>query len=162
MQAQIRLRSIDAMPTTAAFAELIDDGIFHSLRDEAAMGELAFPGHRVYGQRPARRQVLRPVQRINASIQRLLIGGGKFGQRQQNATGQARPQTSAVGKREIATERHAGQRLARIQRTQRSQLVAQQVFQTLRTGREITAHAAILAKKSANCARIRGKLAPKR
>jgi hypothetical protein len=144
MQSEIdperRTFEIDAGTFARTRPELIDDGVLDALRDELRVVQRGRRTDRVNRERAIDREMLRPVDMLHACVKRIGIRDIELVQRQQDAAREPRFETRAIGDAQIAGELHARELFLRVARTERAQLIAQQVFETLRAGGEVRSH----------------------
>jgi hypothetical protein len=91
---QIGAREIDRRPLAGDGAKLVDDGVLH-LRAEPGVREGGFGAREVDGEGSLGREVLGPVDGLDASIELLGAGGQKAREGEEDAAGNARPEASA-------------------------------------------------------------------
>ena len=130
-----------------AGADAVDDGVLDALRGVTFVRERRSGYMRVDRQRPFRRDVLVPVDRMHALVEILFVGAIELGQRPQHATGQARFERGAVQHHRLALGIDAGDRRRGAARAQRQQLIDQQVFQALAAGNK-KVHCSFCSKRA--------------
>jgi hypothetical protein len=121
-----RPRHVDRRARAGLVAQPVDDRVLGLERAEARVLEVRAHAGEVDRQGRLGSEVLAPRDRAHALIERLRVGGGEAGERQQHAVGHARPETDAIGGLEVTAARHARAPLLDGRRAQRPQLGAHQ------------------------------------
>ncbi len=132
IDAHRRRLGVHVRTLAAAFAELIDDCVFHAQRGELRVRDAARTADRVDRKGVGGAEMLAPVDLVRAAVQIVTVGDGKLRDRHQHAARQPRPQTGAIACVEPAAEMHAGECLVHLARAECLQLVDEQIFEPFR------------------------------
>ena len=136
IDADIGLGRIDGGAHAEFIAQLVYHGVFSLQRAVVRVGDGRLRGGEVHGQRPCSVEMFLPGNGFYPGVQIFRCGRRETCQRQENATGQPRPQAGAIADGEWALKRHTGTGFLDHFGAELAQLVGEQRFDALGTGGE--------------------------
>ena len=111
--------------------ELVGDGVLGTKGDELSVAQVVIRAVRVDHKGGAGREVTRPVDGLDALVERIGVARAHAGEHKQDAGGQAAPQASAIRVGKLAPKGDLASQLADLRYAKRRQLLCQQLLEPL-------------------------------